>query len=453
MERFRELLPEVRVTDEEELILLGAPILATSIEIVLRRKLQDLQLMVERLESLDAHDAWFLLKHCLAIPRLMYTLRCSPCYEQRAVLEEYDHQLKIGLESILNLTLEGQPWQQCVLPFKDGGLGVRLATELALPAFLASAHATETGVSELLPEYVLDKTYIDLENAESSWGDMLPDGTLQPMNKSVQANWDIPLYERRYQELELRETNPIDVARLRAVSGAHSSDWLNAMPIPGLGLKMDDAHFRIACGLRLGLSMCRPYTCVCGELVDTFARHGLSCRITKGRGPRHSQLNDQISRALTTALVPNQREPPGLVMGDMKRPDGMSLIPWKNGKYLAWDITCNDTLATTYVTMTSVTAGGLANWSEDRKLEHYKDLGDRYIMTPIAIETMGSWGQISLEFIKELGARLTRVNKDRRSTSYLFQALSMITQKGNAASILGTIPKAEELEEIYYLVG
>ena len=151
--------------------------------------------------------------------------------------------------------------------------------------------------------------------------------------------------------------------------------------------------------------------------------------------------------------MPNQREPPGFVMGGMKRPDGMSLIPWKNGKYLAWDITCNDTLATTYVTITSVTAGGLANWSEDRKLEHYKDLGDRYIMTPIAIETMGSWGQISLEFIKELGARLTRVNKDGRSTSYLFQALSMTTQRGNAASILGTIPKAEELEEIYYLVG
>ena len=74
-------------------------------------------------------------------------------------------------------------------------------------------------------------------------------------------------------------------------------------------------------------------------------------------------------------------------------------------------------------------------------------------MTPIAIETMGSWGQISLEFIKELGARLTRVNKDGRSTSYLFQALSMTTQRGNAASILGTIPRADELEEIYYLVG
>ena len=111
----------MKVIDEKKLILLGAPILEPSMEVVLRKKLQDLQLMVERLELLDAHDAWFLLKHCLAIPRLMYTLRCSPCYQQREVLEEYDHQLKIGLESILNLALEEQSWQQCVLPVKDGG--------------------------------------------------------------------------------------------------------------------------------------------------------------------------------------------------------------------------------------------------------------------------------------------------------------------------------------------
>ena len=112
-------------------------------------------------------------------------------------------------------------------------------------------------------------------------------------------------------------------------------------------------------------------------------------------------MNDQISRALTTALIPNQREPHGLVKSDMKRPDGTTLVPWENGRYLAWDVTCNDTLVAAYVTMTSVIAGGLARWSEDRKIDYYKGLEeDRYIMTPIAVETMGSWGQMSLEFIK-----------------------------------------------------
>ena len=103
----------------------------------------------------------------------------------------------------------------------------------------------------------------------------------------------------------------------------------------------------------------------------------------------------------------------------------MTLVPWSKGKYLVWDFTCNDTLASTYVTMTSVTAGGLADKSEEMKLEHYQDLVSTNIVTPIAVETMGSWGQMGLDFIEELGAKITSVNKDDRSTSYLFQALSM----------------------------
>ena len=154
-------------------------------------------------------------------------------------------------------------------------MGIRLPTEVAHPAFISSAHATEAGSGELLPEYVRDETYIDLEKYESAWRDMLPDGTLQPIDRSVQANWDTPLYGQRCQELRSNETNPTEVARMKAVSGPQSSDWLYAIPISGLGLKMDDAHFRVACGLRLGLSMCRPYTCICGELVDTHAMQGI----------------------------------------------------------------------------------------------------------------------------------------------------------------------------------
>ena len=122
-------------------------------------------------------------------------------------------------------------------------------------------------------------------------------------------------------------------------------------------------------------------------------------------------------------------------------------------KYLVWDFTCNDTLASTYVTKTSVVAGGLADKFEETKLEHYEDLMSTHIVTPMAVETMGSWGQMGLGFIKELGARITNVTKDNRSTSYLFQALSMAIQRGNAISVMGTVPDVKELDEIYHLVG
>ena len=120
---------------------------------------------------------------------------------------------------------------------------------------------------------------------------------------------------------------------------AHSSDWLNAIPIPGLGLKLDNASFRIVCGLRLALPLCKPYTCRCGELMDEYGRHGLSCRQVRGTIARHSQVNDLVSRAMGTALVPNRRELRGSVRGDMRRPDGIILVPWSRGKNLVCDFT------------------------------------------------------------------------------------------------------------------
>ena len=43
------------------------------------------------------------------------------------------------------------------------------------------------------------------------------------------------------------------------------------------------------------------------------------------------------------------------------------------------------------------------------------------------------------------------VKDEKRSTSFLFQRLGIAVQRGNAASILGTLPSSSEIEEIYYL--
>ena len=39
----------------------------------------------------------------------------------------------------------------------------------------------------------------------------------------------------------------------------------------------------------------------------------------------------------------------------------------------------------------------------------------------------------------------------KRATSYLFQSIGIATQRGNAASIAGTVPSCKGLDEIYYL--
>ena len=65
---------------DKDLTLLGAPILQDAIESTLTAKLKSLDLMIERLIEIDAHEALFLLRHCFSIPKLTYLLRNAPCF-------------------------------------------------------------------------------------------------------------------------------------------------------------------------------------------------------------------------------------------------------------------------------------------------------------------------------------------------------------------------------------
>ena len=65
--------------------------------------------------------------------------------QKSTVLFEYDEGIRHILKVILNVDMNGVIWKQATLPVSSGGLGVRLATDLALPAFLSSVN----GVSPL----------------------------------------------------------------------------------------------------------------------------------------------------------------------------------------------------------------------------------------------------------------------------------------------------------------
>src|SRR6218665_2548808 len=107
------------------------------------------------------------------------------------------------------------------------------------------------------------------------------------------------------------------------------------MPVEACGLVLDNEAVRIAVGLRLGLSLCRPHRCQCGEMVGEDGYHGFVCRMLQGRSLRHHVVNDILWRALTKAEIPSMREPTGLFRADGKRPDGATLVPWERGKYIA----------------------------------------------------------------------------------------------------------------------
>jgi len=106
---------------------------------------------------------------------------------------------------------------------------------------------------------------------------------------------------------------------------------------------------RVAVGVRLGLTLCAPHSCPCGDQVDAQGLHVMACKKAPGRIARHQSLNDIIWRSLGAASIPTAKKPSALGRQNGKRPDGLTLIPWQCEKSLALDVTVVSTLAQYYV--------------------------------------------------------------------------------------------------------
>ena len=256
----------------------------------------------------------------------------------------------------------------------------------------------------------------------------------------MQRIWDDLCCKMQAETLLNCTTDVVNRARLVASCSPGSGDWLNALPLASAGLKMDNATVRIAVGLRLGAPLVRPHVCVCGKLVNVDGLHGLSCRNGSGRHSRHNQINDLLCRAFVSTGTLATREPHSLCTRDAKRPDGVTQVPWKRGRRIAWDATCPDTFAQSHVQASSVLAGSAAVAAEERKTQKYSDIISGVDFVPVAIETSGVWGQQALNLIKEIGRRIFDITHEPRSTMFLRQRISVAVQRGNAGCILGTLP-------------
>ena len=140
---------------------------------------------------------------------------------------------------------------------------------------------------------------------------------------------------------------------------------------------------------------------MCGKDVTEDGWHGLSCLKSAGRFSRHSNLNALIKKSLSSTHIPSVLEPRNLYRTDQKRPDGLTLVPWTDGKQLLWDVTVVDSLAPCRINAGSVcNAGTAAAEVEEQKIDKYKDVvNDGYIFQPLAFEIQGVAGPSTEVFL------------------------------------------------------
>ena len=357
----------------------------------------------------------------------------------------------------MNVELADDVWDQATLPVANGGLGIRRASDIALSAFLSSVTGSHLLIADLLPQHLHATSGTNdpsFKAAVDEWQTRTCSTSVQSPFPAEQKVWDIPLVSVQEAKVLSAAHDQAGKARLIAASAPHSGAFLNVRPCGSLGTRLDNSSLRIAIALRLGAPVCLPHTCVCGAKVDSTGRHGLSCRKSAGRLSRHNAVNDLLKRALQSAEIPSRLEPRSLARQDDKRPDGMTLVPWSNGRCLAWDFTCPDTLAPSHLNSAVTGHGVVANESEDKKIK-YACLTSSFHFVPVAIETLGAFGEEAQSFLHQLGRRISTLTGERRATEFLWQRLSVAIQRGNASCVLGTVDSNTEhhrnLDTVFYL--
>ena len=131
----RGLLPGVRAVEACDLSLLGAPVDMQGIPGTIHEKGEALERMTSKLEVLNPHQPFVLLKNAFAIPKLQYVLRSSPAYLSTEELRVFDRALFDSLGRVANVSLEVDVCKQAGLPVSFGCLGCRRAGSclLSLP--------------------------------------------------------------------------------------------------------------------------------------------------------------------------------------------------------------------------------------------------------------------------------------------------------------------------------
>ena len=99
---------------------------------------------------------------------------------------------------------------------------------------------------------------------------------------------------------------------------------------------------------------------------------------------------------------------------------------------LTWDVTIADTFADSYIKHTNEDASAAAERAAINNTKKYEHFAYNFIFVPIACEITGAWCTEGLEFVADLGSKISKVTGDPRETSQLHRRISLALQRGNA---------------------
>ena len=105
----------------------------------------------------------------------------------------------------------------------------------------------------------------------------------------------------------------------------------------------------------------------------------------------------------------------GLLRTDGKRPDGIKVVSWREGRCFVRDATVADTTAMSYLQSNIISADSAAEAAATRKTVKYTELSKRCVLMLVAAESHGSYSKTSADFFLSLVIALLQLHQTKKN--------------------------------------
>ena len=392
-----------------------------------------------------------LLRNCLSMPKVNYTLRTLPWQEVRTVGHTYDEALAGALSDLLAVDrsqLTSRSLHLAGLPLRDGGLGLLSVADVSCFAYLASIVDTW-----LLQDHLLRKF---AGVASSSFDEALPFYRQQVPSAQVTLPTHLTssalhtqhslaeLYFATRRAAFASSVTGRNAVVYQSLLGEHSSDFLLALPIPEVQQTMDAVDYRAILHYRLLLplfpdrSQCRA----CSQFImDRYGDHALHCAANPGLKRRHDFLRDTIVALSVEAGLQCRREPQDISFTSASNqplyPADVFYPNWLGGpgrrRHACVDVTC----VSPTVLVNAVCRGTVAALEEQERAKRAKhqaacELSGEYAFIPFVVDTFGNLSPDASSLLARL-AKLHGQRNPMRDTviaAYVWRRVAYAVQRG-----------------------
>ena len=303
------------------------------------------------------------------MPKLIYLLRSSPTFQHPDIFADFDDCLKSYAIDVC-IVLFGDIFMiQATLPIRHGSIGLRRASDMAHPAYLAGHWCLKSHCQTASNMRWILALMCDRHVAHHHLKTLLSNVSGTTSNQLIALlPWDYCLTS-----MSLFGSTSQFCRRMKC------------LPSTTIGTLPDIETFRIPINQRLGFPICPQHKCRCRGTVDKYGLHHLSFRISAGRSPRHSALNDIIKRGICWLQCSYWTRWTWSWKWKASWRHDSSSSPREN---VSFGILLMSTFSHSALALTAIEPGSVAPSAEVRKSHKYEGLCDWYIFKQTLINPL-----------------------------------------------------------------